>query len=241
MKKIIAIGVIVLVIAAGAGIYYVLSNLNSLVAAAIEKQGSEVTETTVSVAGVSISLREGRGSINDLRVGSPKGYKAADVFELSDITIDLDVGSVRENPIVIEELRIRAPVIHAEVQKDGTSNVDELRKQVQAYSSSKAESGKGAQKNLRIKTFVLEQARVEVDLSAFGKEKRSLTLPEIRLNDVGGASGVPPDQVAKVILTTVAKKTASEIAGSEVNRLIEKQLGGSLSDKAKGLIDKIGN
>lgn len=241
MKKMIIIGTIALGIAIGVGAYYLVSNLSSLVASAIEKHGSDVTQTSVGVSGVKISLREGRGSITDLRIASPEGFKTRNVFALADITIDLDLASVRENPIVIDEIRIRAPVINAEVLKNGNSNIDELRKRVQAYSGAKAESADGVQKKLRIKKFVFEQGRVEVDASALGVGKRTLTLPEIRLDNVGGEKGVPPDQIAKLILTTVAKKTASEIASSEVNRLIKEQLGESISEKAKGLLGKIGN
>jgi hypothetical protein len=44
-----------------------------------------------------------------------------------------------------------------------------------------------------------------------------------------------------VILTTVAKKVMSEIANSEVDRLVKDQLGDSITDKAKGLLSKIGD
>ena len=140
MKKIIIIGTIVLGIAIGVGAYYLVSNLSSLVASAIEKHGGDVTQTSVGVSGVKISLREGRGSITDLRVASPEGFETQNVFSLGDITIDLDVASVREDPIVIDEIRIRAPMINAEVLKNGSSNIDELRKRVQAYSGAKTES-----------------------------------------------------------------------------------------------------
>lgn len=241
MKKIIIAG-IVLVIAIGAGAYYLLSNLNSLVASAIEKHGSEVTATSVSVSGVDISLGEGRGSISGLRVASPEGFHVRDAFSLGDITIDLDVSSVREDPVVIDVLRIRQPVVAAEVLGDGSSNIEELRKRVQAYSASGSGSQEaGPRKKLRIKRFVLEEGRIEADASELGIEKRTLTLPAIRMDNVGGESGAPPDQIAKVILTAVARETASRIANSEIHRLIEDQLDESVADKAKDLIDKIGN
>jgi hypothetical protein len=240
MKKFILIGAAVLAVAIGVGVFSLLSNLNSLVAAAIEKNGSEVTETTVSVSGVDIKLRDGRGSISGLRVASPAGFKTPYAFVLGDITVDLDVASVREDPIVLDEVRIRAPEIRAEIKKNGTSNVEELRKRVQAYGGGKGKTGDGTQKRIRIKSFIFEKGRIELDASDLGVEKRTLELPAIRLSDVGGPKGVPPDDIAKLILTTVAKKTASQIASSEVDQLIKNQLGGSISDKAKGLLDKIG-
>jgi hypothetical protein len=244
-KKVIAGGMAIVAIAIALAAFYLLSNLNSLVAGAIEEHGSDVTDTRVGVSGVDISLREGRGSIKGLTVASPEGFEATDAFSLGDITVDIDLKSVREDPVVIDEIRIRAPVVNAEVTGTGASNIDELRKRVQAYTAGASgdgggESGRGT-KNFRIKLFVFEQGRVEVDASALGVEKRTITLPEIRLSDVGGPSGAAPDELVKVILTTVAKKAMSEIADSEVKRLVKNQLGDSITDKAKGLFERIGD
>jgi uncharacterized protein involved in outer membrane biogenesis len=244
-KKVIAGGIAIIAIVVAVAVFYLFSNLNSLVAGAIEKHGSDVTDTSVGVSGVDISLREGRGSIKGLTVASPDGFEASKAFSLEDVTVDIDLKSVREDPVVIDEIRIRAPVVNAEFTKTGESNIDELRKRVQAYtageSGSADDESDGKSKNVRIKRFVFEQGRVEVDASALGVEKRTITLPEIRLTDVGGASVAAPDKIAKVILTKVINKVLSEIANSEVDRLIKDQLGDSVTDKAKRLLEKFGD
>jgi len=243
MKKLAtSLAALILVAAGVATGYYLLSNLNSLVAGAIETHGGEVTDTQVSVSGVDISLREGRGSITGLRVASPDGFEARDAFSLGNITVDIDLGSVREDPIVIDEVRIQAPVINAELTKTGSSNIDELRKRVQAYTAGSSGSGRsGDEKKIRIKKFVFEEGRVVVDASAIGVDKQEITLPEIHLENVGGSDGAAPDEIAKIIVTTVAKNVTSEIASSEIDRLIKKELGdGSLTDKASKLLKKLG-
>lgn len=240
MKKLL-IAVAVAAVLIAAVVFFLLFNLNSLVAKAIEKAGGDATQTSVAVAGVDISLRDGRGTIAGLRVASPDGYRERTAFALDDVTVDIDVQSVRHEPIVLEEIRVRAPVVRAELTKTGGSNVDDLRQRVQAHASRMAGPGgrKGAAKRIRIQSFVFEKGRIEVDASALGLGKRTLDLPEIRLTNVGGRDGVPPEEIAKVIVTTVAGKAASQIASSEVNRLIKDKLGDSLGDKAKGLLEKI--
>lgn len=241
MKKVLIV-VAVIVVLVVVALVLLFSNLNSLVAKAIEKNGSDVTQTSVSVAGVDISIREGRGTIKGLTVESPDGFEARDAFSLEDITVDIDIKSLSEEPIVIDEIRIQAPIVNAEITKTGASNIDELRKNVQAHTP--GTTGEGAESNgqtkrIRIKQFVFEKGSVEVDASALGLEKRTITLPEIRLNDVGGTKGAPPDEIAKIILTAVAKRVTSEIAGSELDGLIKEKLGDSIKDKARGLLDKI--
>jgi hypothetical protein len=243
MKKLAIAIVAVLLVGGGVAVgYYFLSNLNSLVAGAIEKHGSQVTETQVGVSGVDISLREGRGSIQGLRVANPDGYAAEDAFSLGNITLDIDLGSVREDPIVIDEIRVEGPVIHAELTKTGSSNVDELRKRVQAYTSGSSSSdSNGDEKRIRINKFVFEEGRVVVDASAIGIQKKEIKLPETHLTNVGGSDGASPDEIAKIVVATVAKNVSSEIARSEVDRLIRKELGEeSLTEKASSLLEKIG-
>ncbi len=237
MAAIVAAAVIVVIVLVG------LSKLDSLVAKMIEKYGGDATQTEVRVAGVDISLRDGRGSIKGLEIESPEGFGARTALSLGDIVVDIDVKSIREEPIVIDEIRVRAPVVSAEITKTGSSNIDELRKRVQAYAAGTGGEGgesRGETKRIRIARFVFEEGRIEVDASALGIEKRTIVLPEIRLDDVGGASGAPPDEIARIILTTVAGKATSEIADSEIDRLIKEKLGGSVTDKVKDLMDKVG-
>ena len=65
-----------------------------LVETAIERYGSEATGVSVAVGAVRISLRDGEGSIEDLVIGSPEGFRAASTFELGEIHIALDTATL---------------------------------------------------------------------------------------------------------------------------------------------------
>lgn len=241
MKKILIILAVVVVVVV-AFIFFALSNLDKLIARAIETNGSEVTKTSVTVAGVEVSLRDGKGSIKGLDIASPEGFEAKKVFSLGDITLGIDVQSLRSETIVINEILISAPVVFAEVTKTGATNIDRLKKNVEEYMpepSGEGEDQGGKEKLVLVRQFVFEKGRIEVDASALGLEKRTIDLPEIRLSDVGGPDGALPGEIAKIVLTAVARKAATQIGSSEINRLIEEKLGGELKDKAKGLLDKI--
>jgi hypothetical protein len=236
--KIALIIVALVVVIIVAGFFLLMSNLDSLIASAIEKHGSEVTQTSVGVSGVELSLREGKGSIKGLRIGNPEGFKEDDAFTLDDITLDIDIQSLRDDPIVIDEIRISAPVVYAEALETGVTNIDVLRKNVEKSTGSGGGEGdsKKTEKRLRIKKFIFEEGRIEVDATALGIEKRTLVLPEIRLSDIGGPNGAGPDEITRIVLVTVAKEAASELAESGIKESIRKKLG----DEAKGLLDKIG-
>lgn len=243
-RRIIGAVVLLVLIGAGFGLYYLFSNLEAIVADAIESGGSEATGTDVGVSGVKLELREGRASISGLRVASPDGYDVGDAFSLGDITVDVDVGSLREKPVVLDEVRIEAPVVHAEFTKSGGSNLDDLRRHIQESAGSGA-AGEGGAKaeapRIRIRRFVFSEGRIEVDASALGLEPRTVKLPEIDLSDLGGPQGATPEEIARQVLGEVTRRSIDRIARSEVEGLIREQLDESVADKAKGLLDKIGN
>jgi len=237
-KALIVLAVIVVVIAAG--VYFLLSNLNSLVAGMIEKYGSEATQTSVTVSDVNISIRDSRGSIKGLTVANPEGFEAASAFEMDDITLAIDAQSLRGSPLVVEEIRILSPVVYAEFTGSGSNNINQIRKNVAEYTAGKGEETeeKEAERRLVIREFIFEEGRIEVDASALGAGTRTVTLPEIRMNNIGGEEGATPGEIAAIILKSVAEKAASRVAQSELKSVIEEKLGGSTGEKAKDLLKK---
>ena len=124
---------VVVVIAFGAAVYFLLTSLDGIVERAIERYGSEITGTAVRVASVDISLSSGRGTVRGLTVANPEGFSSGSAFRLEEITLQLDVGTVTSSPIVLDEIAIRAPAALFEVNKAGAANVDEIRKNAERY------------------------------------------------------------------------------------------------------------
>ena len=112
MKKAIFAVILILVIFIAGALYYVLTNLDSLVKGAIEKYGSQVTQTAVRVDSVKITLTEGAGAINGLTIANPQGFDAAHAFSLAQISTKIDPQNVTGDPIIIDDITIRAPGPH---------------------------------------------------------------------------------------------------------------------------------
>lgn len=237
MKKIV-LGVLLLLLVAGIGVsFYFMSNLNSIVAGVIESQGSKVASTDVGVSGVDISLKDGRASLAGFTIANPSGFKGGKAFALGEVTVDIDLGSVRKEPVVIEEVTVREPLVNAEFLESGSLNLDVLKKSIQGYvpassGDSKGDSqGDGEMKRIRINSFTFEKGRIEVDASALGVEARSLDLPAIRLENIGGAEGARPDEVARIVMDALTSRATAEIARAGRDQVIEKG--------AQELLDKI--
>jgi hypothetical protein len=242
MKKLLIAGIAAVVLIAALA-FLLLSNLDAIVARAIEKHGSETTGTAVAVSGVKISLREGRGSIRGLEVASPEGFGAPKAFALADITIAIDIGSVRQDPVVITELRIEEPVVNAEISRTGATNIGELRQRIQASASGSAtaaDRSSGKVRRLRIDRIVFERGRIEVDASALDAGRRTLELPGFRLDDVGGREGAPPEEISRAILTAVAQRAIAEIGSAGLDRLLREKVEGAVGEEAQKLLEGLG-
>lgn len=248
MKKVVLALVVVAVVAIAGGIFYVLTNLNSIVAGIIEDEGGKVTETGVSVSGVDISLREGRSTIAGLEVASPDPYGIGPAFSLGEITVDIDVESLRSEPIVIDEIRVAAPEVRAEFLANGSSNILKLQQNVQRFAAAQAGEGGGQggggdaadQKRIRIKSFVFEEGRIEVDATALGMPAKSLDLPSIRLDDIGGSDGARPDEIAQAVIEALTREASSQIAQAGVKAKLEGLAPDEVKEKVGNLLEKLG-
>src|SRR3546814_10217063 len=107
MKKVlIGLGVLVAVVAIG--VYVLLGSLNDIVKAAVEKAGSDLSQTDVRLDEVDIELASGKGALRGFRVTNPDGFSDGDAFRFAEVSVTLDLATVRSDPVVIEEVRSEA-------------------------------------------------------------------------------------------------------------------------------------
>jgi len=227
MKKKIIIGMVVTLLLAMAGtVVYVLTNLDSIVKAAIEKFGSEATKTTVRVSSVKIKLSRGEGAIFGLTVANPSGFSSPYVITLDNISVRIEVKSIASNPVVIDNILVSGAEVFYEMKEDGTTNVDVLRKNLAASASSKEEhqhkSRKGKEIKLRVRKLVFEKGKVHVHVAKVMEQPFSIELPRLELADIGQHTGAAPSDIARTVATALAEETAKVVAKTQGARLIRK-------------------
>jgi len=234
MKKTILIIAGIVVVAVGIILWRVVANLDSIVAGMIESTGSEVLKTRVSVSGVSINLGEGKAAIAGLTVANPPGYSKANIFELNGIEVDLNLGSIGEDVLVIESIRVDNPKIVFEGEEDGGSNMQTLLDNIDSAPSEGSAGGQaqGEAAKMIIERFEFSGGQVKATTALKPDEVVDINLPPIQMSGIGKAEGgVSADVVAKQISTKLVKTVIREAAKQSLNKVIEK--------KSKGLLDKL--
>jgi len=240
MKKIamVVAGLAVLVVG---GLVFVWSNLDGIVKDSIQTYGSQAVQTKVSVADVKLELEAGKASISGLTVANPAGFSDPNIFELGNIITKIDISSIRQNPIIIDEIIISAPVVVYEINKSGLSNVDVLKKQLglgAKKSSTKASNGNGDALKMIIRKLVVEGSKAKVRIAALGNAKQTVNLPRIVMTDVGKKSG---GATAAEVAQILSSKLLGNVKGSVASLGVNKFLGKSADAFTKGAKGALGN
>lgn len=240
VKRILIVGILVLVTAVAVAAWFLLANLDSLVASAIEDEGSRVVGTSVRVGSVSIDVRGGSGTIRGLRVANPAGFSRGDAFTLGEITLVLDTGSLTSSPVVVERIRVAEPSANYEVDSVGRSNFGTLKSNVEKYNAGAAPA-EGEPLKLVIRDFAFEKGVVRADFTAVDANQAPLQaeLPTVRRKNLGAPSGASADRISKELLGAFTNAVVRAVSASQAASQLERKIGGDAGKAAGGLLKKI--
>ena len=230
----------VLVVIVAAGVFVFLGNLNDIVRAAVEKVGSDMTQTNVSLNEVDIEITSGKGALRGFRVTNPKGFSDDDAFKFDEVTID--VTTVRSDPVVIKEIVIQGPAVAYEFGDNGVSNLDQLNKNVQSKVGGGDKSAKksGDSPNIVIEYIYLRGGSLSV-VAPLLNEKLGVPLPTIHLKDIGkDGKGATPEEIADQVMQAILKGaqdavTNAKIDVSKLTGVAMEQVGKAAEDAKKAL------
>lgn len=222
MKRGIAIGGAVLIVAIVAVVYSLLSGLGGIVKAAVEKYGTEAIQVQVTLDEAEVAPTEGRAALRGLEVGNPAGFKTDNAFEMGSISVTMDTATVTEDPIVIKEVAIDNPVVTYELGAEG-SNIDAIKKNVggSGSGSGKKESDWEGPKVV-IQNLYVRGGKVNVSAVPLGGKTMSATLPDIHLKNIGKkGGGATPAEVAETVIAALTKQVGGFVAGLDLSAVFE--------------------
>jgi hypothetical protein len=224
---------LVLILLAGA-LFFLWTNIDALVKAAIEKYGSQVTKTAVRVSSVKIKLTAGEGTIGGLTVANPSGFSSPYAFSLGKINAKIETGTVTSDLIVIDRIVISAPQVMYEINASGSSNINTLKKNIEQPEKGKPKEAPqekktgGKEKKLLIRKLIIEKGEIDLRIAAVGEKTEKLKLPPIELTDIGKGSGATPAQVAEEVLSALVDKVGVSVAKSSAAQYLNKGVEGAM-------------
>jgi uncharacterized protein involved in outer membrane biogenesis len=234
-KVLLGLVLVVLLLVAGA-LYYVSANLNSIVASIIAKEGSEATQTNVTVGRVDIDIRGGTGRIANLRVANPQPFSDDAAISFSEFTIRMDPMAVTSDPIVIGEISVDGAEILMEQSTDG-NNLRALQQALGRQATAEADAEQGPE--IIIERFTLGESRVRIRVPQLN-ESREVTVPEVIVSDIGRASnGATASEVARQVLDPIIRRALESGAAAGVEDVVRDKLDETRESVLEGLRNRI--
>ena len=240
MKKILIIGVVLLVAVVGVGAYLLYSSIDSVVKAAVEQVGSDATGTEVTLNDVEISPTSGFGALRGFRMTNPQGFAEGDAFKFDEVSLTIDISTIVSDPVVIKEVVIDGPQVTYAIGEK-SSNVDEIQKNVNDYAGGQGGGTGGGSSsegpNIIIENLYFRNGTVGVSAPAFTDETLSAPLPDIHLSDIGKESnGATPGEVASQTIAAVAAAARQAVQSVDVDALLKDA--GAMAEEAKQQLEQ---
>lgn len=222
MKKTLLIVVLLIIAVIAGGLYYVLTNLDSLVKQAIEKYGSEATHTAVRVDKVNIRLKQASAAVSGLTVANPKGFSTPNAFSLGRIATRLNIKGMSKDHIAIDEVRVQAPEVFYEVNADRKANLnllkDNLTGGAKAAGPAKTATKGGKEPTISIRKFEFAGAALHAKLVPLKDKEFNLNLPAFQLVNLKGT----PEQISRQVLNQLIDRAREEIRRKGIDAELEK-------------------
>lgn len=205
---------------------------------AVNKAGPAILKTDVRIENVHARILSGKLKIDGILIGAPEGFDA-NVFEMNNLTVDIDVPSLFSDTIHIREVTILDPIVTYELKglnsnlsallapfekKDGEEEKEvkeekpaekepaEEKEVKEEEPAEKEPAEKKPAKKLMIDKILFQGGKVRMAVAS-GKGA-VLPLPNIELADIGkksgGSTGV---EVAYEVLKSITSGTLSAVAG----------------------------
>lgn len=232
MLKKILLSVLVVIIV---GVFAVGLYLDSIAAAAIEKVGTRVLKTEVSVGDIDISLFSKQISLSGLTIKNPEGFQTEDFLKLD--TASVKASEPFGNPVIVDSVLVDGLIIAAEMV-DGRSNIQAIQRNLakpNAPAAAEADDAASEPKKVVIKDMTIQNAEVVSALSLAGQgESVTVPLPKLNITNLGTEnSAITAPEAAERIMTAI-----TSTAAQSVNREFWNKASGEAVEGIKGEVTK---
>ncbi len=185
--KVLGVVVLVLVVAVLVTLFF----LDSILKGSIEKIGSTVTKSNITIDKIDLSLLKGELLLENFKVGNPEGYKTDEAFSLAKVFVSLKPSSVLSDTIHITEVQIMEPSLTFEAGLGNTNlgtileNVNRFVPSADPNKPKEKPEGDKAGKKVQIDQVTVNGGKVRLSAKILGGAALPIPLPSVELKDIG--------------------------------------------------------
>jgi len=253
MKKtflILGVGLLILIVAfvIALGFY-----IGPIVKLGMLQIGPKITQVSIKVDAVDISILTGSAQVKGLIVGNPEGFKMPQAISVGTVALSVDPLSVLSGKILVRSLHVESPEITFE-GGFGSNNLSQIMDNVNTFSknvvpaSSNYSSGsnnKPAPK-IEVDDLLITGAQVHVRLTGLVSKAMTVTLPQIHLTGLGkDSNGLTPSQLTSAVLSAIDSSTIKAVTASVTQlgqgvEILGKGAGKAVGSTVNSILNSIG-
>jgi hypothetical protein len=218
MKKVL-IGLVIVLILIGGGVFLLFSNLDKIVETGIETAGSSALGSRVEVGSVAINLTSGSASIYHFSVANPTGYSNAEMISFDELSVAIDLQNTNGQNVHVTSIVARSPHVLYE-SSGGVTNLDKVSERLDdGASAAEPQATDAANINIVIDSVLIENIQGTL-LSDRLPAPVEVSLGDVRLNNLEG----DPEELAQQIMAPVISQigtAAAQALAQSITELLE--------------------
>lgn len=201
-------------------------SIDSIIIDTIETEGSEITQTKVSVQKADFATSTGLTTLVLMKVENPKGFQSKHAFSFDKIEVWVDPETLAEDILHIKSMVLIAPEIVYEFASS-SDNLSILKRYIE-NSAAKAAAQTAPAKRVIVDNFYVKSGVVVVKAEELRGERKTAKIADIHLKNIGkDENGLLPSELVHQLLIPVLRETTIAALNTDL----------SLSDLTRNLIN----
>lgn len=235
--KIIIAVILLIAVIAGLGTWWLATNVDRLVGEVVTETTEELLDTSVKVDKVEVDLVRGSATITGLRVANPPGYSGSPALLFGAIEVGINLRSLREEVLVIQQVRVTNLDVSFELNDQGVSNISVLEANLErATPDADADQG----------LLIIEQAEFRggtITATAMSHPDQDLAFafPAVSFTGLGAPGGATAGALGDEIAAVLMDRIIDAAARAGVGSVLEIQKERAIEKATEKLREKVGD
>ena len=206
---------LLLLLLIGGGLFLWL-NLNSIIKRTVETQSTAQLNLKTELDGAALSLFGGELNLDDLKIASPQGFNAPQMFTLDDADVNVKIGELRGDPVRVQSVTLNRPRLVIENQ-GGSFNFKKAMELMPKSPQKPADQSEPLRLVIGELTVVEPSVVVrpgQINIPGIKlPEEITVAIPTITMRNIGtsddAANGAAVKDVVMQVITTMAANAAN--------------------------------
>lgn len=235
--KFIIVVILFIALVAGIGMWWLTTNVDRLVAEGVTETAEELLDTSVKLDNVEVDLARGAATITGLRVANPPGYSGSPALLFGAIEVDISLRSLREEVLVIRQIRVSDLDVSFELNDQGVSNISVLEANLERATPSTA----GDQGLLIIEQADFRGGTITATSMQHPDRELAFAFPAVSFTGLGAPGGATAGALGDEIAAVLMDRIIDAAARAGVGRVLDIQKERAVEKATEKLREKVGD